>query len=443
MTGLRHNRPFRRFWLASTVSDFGSHLTTLAISVIVLVTLEGSPLDQGLVNASRWTPYLLFGLLAGIWVDRFRRRLVLVVGDIGRGLVLAALCVLAVTGVLAVPTLVVFMFVFGFLALMSDAAYQSFVPQLVPRSSLVRANFRLQQSETVAQISGSAVAGALIAIVTAPFALLIDALTYFFSGFVLLSLRQTESNRVPARAETSTGQRIVEGLRWVYQHPRLWPLAVGTPIWFIGSAVLGTVFPALVLLELDLGPLGLGVILGCAGIGSVIGLALSMRLDTRFGTGRVMVFMRLVQPVAVALVALSPTIAALPAGGTATAGAYATTADWPIELWAGVVAAALGQFVFGLAMGAEGPLEISYRQAVTPDRLLARMSATMRSVNRGMIVVGALLGGAIASMWSVAAALWIASAFMVAAGLVLAFSKFRTARIDHDVLPDEDAALKH
>ncbi|WP_052542263.1 MFS transporter [Cryobacterium roopkundense] len=98
MVGLRLNVPFRRFWLASTVSDFGSYLTTLALSVLVLLTLGGSPLDQGMVNAGRWAPYLLFGLFAGVWVDRFRRRLVLVVGDVGRGVLLTTVCLLALPG---------------------------------------------------------------------------------------------------------------------------------------------------------------------------------------------------------------------------------------------------------------------------------------------------------------------------------------------------------
>ncbi|MBG6185485.1 MFS family permease [Arthrobacter sp. CAN_A214] len=145
---LRHNSAFVRFWSASTVSDFGTYITTVALSVLILVSLNGTAFDQGLVNAARWAPYLLFGLLAGIWVDRFRRRTVLITGDVGRGLVLATLCLLGVLGLLNVPTVMVLVFSFGTLALMSDAAYQSFLPQLVSRPLLTRANARLQQSDT-------------------------------------------------------------------------------------------------------------------------------------------------------------------------------------------------------------------------------------------------------------------------------------------------------
>ncbi|MBC7725365.1 MAG: MFS transporter [Burkholderiaceae bacterium] len=438
MTGLRRNAAFRRFWLASTVSDFGSYLTTVALSVLVLLTLQGSALDQGIVSAGRWAPYLLFGLFAGLWVDRFRRRLVLIAGDLGRGLVLATTCLLALTGHLTVPVLVALIFAFGVLSLLGDAASQSFVPQLVPRDSLLRANYRLQQSETAAQLGGTALAGALIAAITAPVALFLDALSFLFSGAVLLTLSDDDANRRPARATTTTGQRIGEGLRFVYTHPRLAPMGIGTPIWFIGSAMLGTALPALVLLELGLGPLWLGLLLGCAGVGSVLGLTTSLPLDRRFGTGRVIIGARLVQPVAVALIALAPMFASSAGPASTTGLAITTGLVIAPGAAAAVIAVAAGQFLFGFAMGAEGPLETGYRQAVTPDRLQARMSATMRSVNRGMIVVGAPLGGAIAATAGAAAALWVAAAVMVVAALVLALSRFRTARIKSDSLGADD-----
>lgn len=109
---LRRYPAFVRFWLASTVSDFGTYITTLALSVLILVTMNGTPLDQGLVNAARWTPHLLFGLVAGVWIDRFPRPTVLIGGDLGRGLILTVVCVTAVTGALSVPTLIILMFTF-------------------------------------------------------------------------------------------------------------------------------------------------------------------------------------------------------------------------------------------------------------------------------------------------------------------------------------------
>lgn len=431
---LRHYPAFVRFWLASTVSDFGTYITTVALSVLILVTMNGTPLDQGLVNAARWAPYLLFGLVAGVWIDRFPRRTVLIGGDLGRGLILATACGAALTGILTIPALVVLMFVFGTLALTGDAAFQSFIPQLVPRPLLVRANARLQQSDTVAQTTGSAVAGGLVALITAPLALLVDAVSYVFSAAALFTLEQP-AGRLPPRSGERLRHKIAEGLRWVCRHPHLTPLVWSTHIWFIGSAILGTVLPTLVLHDLGLGALGLGLVMGCAGVGAVVGTTLSTRLGDRWGTGRAIVASRLVEPLAVAVVALSPLVAgAAPAGGATT-----PPLDWPGELWAAFVLAGAGQLLFGLAMGVEGPLEMGYQQAVTPDRLIARMSATRRSVNRGMIVVGAPLGGLIAARAGTDAALWVSVAFLLAALLVLLFSPFRDARIEAQQLTDEEA----
>ncbi|WP_049830794.1 MFS transporter [Arthrobacter sp. RIT-PI-e] len=441
MTGmrLRRNAAFVRFWSASTVSDFGTYITTVALSVLVLVSLEGTALDQGLVNAARWAPYLLFGLLAGIWVDRFRRRTVLITGDFGRGLILGTLCLLGALGVLNVPTVMGLMFGFGTLALMSDAAYQSFLPRLVPRPLLTRANARLQQSDTVAQTTGSAIAGGVVAVVTAPFALLLGAVTHVISGAVLVSLKHAGTDTPPSHAEGTVCRKIGEGLRWIYGHPRLAPLAWSSHTWFIGSAMMGAVLPVLVLNDLRIGAVGLGLVLTGAGIGSVVGTLISIRAGERWGTGRTMIAARLIQPVALALIALAPLVAAT--HGPLTEQLYDSPTEWPAALWAGFAVAVTGQFVFWLSMGVEGPLDMGYWQAVTPDRLIARMSATRRSMNRGMIVLGAPLGGFIATITSSSIALWTAAGIMVISASILLFSNFRTANVEHDQLTDEQAPI--
>jgi MFS family permease len=431
---LRRYPPFVRFWLASTVSDFGTYITSVALSVLILVTMSGTALDQGLVNAARWAPYLLFGLVAGVWIDRLPRRTVLIGGDLGRGLILTAVALASAAGLLSVPALVLLFFAFGTLALTSDAAHQSFLPQLVPRPLLTKANARLQQSDTVAQTTGGAVAGGLVALVTAPFALLLDAVSYFLSAAVLLTLKRP--SQAPIRSTQRLHRKVAEGLRWVYRHPYLAPLACSTHTWFIGSAILGTVLPAVILNDLGMGAVGLGLVMGCAGIGAVIGTTVSTRVGHRWGTGRTMVFARLAQPAAVALVALGPVVAR----GTGTGASFGSPLHWPGELWAAFALIGTGQLLFGAAMGVEGPLEMGFCQAVTPDRLIARMSATMRSVNRGMIVVGAPLGGLIATMAGAGTAIWASAAFLLLASVVLLFSRFRSVRTEDQQLTD-DAAL--
>lgn len=433
---LRRYPPFVRFWLASTVSGFGTYITSVALSVLILATMNGTALDQGLVNAARWAPYLLFGLVAGVWIDRLPRRTVLIGGDLGRGLILTGVALASAAGLLSIPALVILIFAFGTLALTSDAAHQSFLPQLVPRPLLTKANARLQQSDTVAQTTGGAVAGGLVALVTAPFALLLDAVSYFLSAAVLLTLQRP--SQAPVRSSQRLHRKVAEGLRWVYRHSYLTPLACSTHIWFIGSSILGTVLPAVILNDLGMGAVGLGLVMGCAGIGAVIGTTVSTRVGHRWGTGRTMVMARMAQPVAIALVALGPVVA----GATGTGESYGSPLQWTGEIWAAFALIGAGQLLFGAAMGVEGPLEMGFCQAVTPDSLIARMSATMRSVNRGMIVIGAPLGGLIATMAGAGTALWASVAFLLLASMVLLGSKFRSVRTEDQQLTDEEALAR-
>ncbi len=423
---LRRNAPFVRFWTASTVSDFGTYITTVALAVLVLVTLGGSAQDQGWVSAARWAPYLLFGLVAGIWVDHFSRTTVLVAADLGRGILLGLLCIGGVAGWLNVPLVVVAIFAFGMLSMLGDAADRSLLTQLVTRPLLVKANARLQQSDTVAQTVGGAIAGGLVAALSAPFALLLDAASFLFSGAIMASLPRRRPLRNTGAGPTLSA-RIGESLRWVYGHRFIGPMAWSTHVWFIGSAMLGTVLPVLVLHDAGLGAVALGLVLSCAGVGSVIGTGISLRAGQRWGTGPVMVVARGFEALSVVLLAI--VAGAVP--GWHEAGV-------PPGLVVGCIGAA--QLVWGIALGTGSPLEMGFQQAVTPDAMIARMSSVIRSANRGMIVIGAPVGGLIATVAGVAVALWVAAGFICLGLVLLAASPFRTARIEDEMLDDEAAA---
>ncbi len=427
---LRDHAPFVRFWAASTVSDFGTYVTSVALAVLVLATLGGNAQDQGWVSAARWAPYLIFGLLAGIWVDRFSRRSALMIADLGRAVLLGLLCVGGVSGWLSVPVVIAVVLGFGALSLIGDAAYQSFIPQLVPRRLLVKANVRLEQSDTVAQTVGGAVAGSLVAVLTAPWALLLDAGSFLLSGIVVATLpARPAGNDTPAmgRGEgASLRSRVAESLRWVYGHRYLGPLAWSTHVWFIGSAMLGTLLPVLILQNAGLGPIALGVVVSCAGVGAVVGTSVSARCGGRWGTGRVVVFSRGAE--AVSVVALAVIASLLPH--------IWPTAGGRVSL---LLCLGAAQLLWGLAMGAESPLEMGFWQGLTPDAMIARMTSVRRSANRGMIVLGAPLGGLIATTAGVGTALWVASVFIAAGMVLLAVSPFGAVRIEDVILDDEDA----
>ncbi|MET3807247.1 MFS family permease [Nakamurella sp. UYEF19] len=396
---------FRRFWVASSVSAFGTYVTTVALQVLVVDDLGGSATEVGLVNAARWAPYLLVGLLVGVLTDRLRRRPVLVVTDLGRAVVLAGIPLLAVLDRLTLPALLVLVAVLGLLSLGNDAAHQSFLPRLVPRSGLSRANARLQQSDAAAQTSGPALGGLLVALLGAPLAVLVDAASYLLSGVLTASIRTVEL--VPEREQRHLRRELVEGVRWVYRHRTLAPLAWSTHAWFLFFSVLGAVYAPFVLTTLGRSPLALGITLALAGVGGLVGVTASARVTAHVGLFGTMATGRLAEATGIAVIA---TAVVAPEAALVLLGA--------------------GQLLVGLGLGVEGPVDITYRQAITPDRLQGRMNTTMRSANRSVIVLAAPLGGLLADRAGPGVALAVSATGIALTVIALSQTGFRTAHLD-------------
>lgn len=396
------------FWLAETVSGFGSYITAIALQVLVVLTLGGSATDVGLLNAARWLPYLVLGLVLGALVDRRPRKPVLVATDVCRAALLAAIPALWLMGALSLPMLFAVVALLGLLTLLNDAASQSFLPRLVPAPALLAANARLDQGSAVAQTSGPVVAGAIVTALGAPAAFLVDAATYLFSALTTWRIRVVEPPPADAGAARNLWREIGEGVGFVYRHRMLGPMALTTHGWFLFNGMLGTVFTPFVLLELRLTAFDLGLTLAAAGVTGLVGALFASRIGERWGAGWAVIATRGAMPFAWGLIALAPALAD--------------------GRWGVVALLAAGQGLFGLAMGASNANEMGYRQAVTPDALQGRMNTTMRSINRGMIVVGAPLGGVLADAIGYGPTLWIGVAGFVAVTVLLAASPFRRAR---------------
>jgi MFS family permease len=402
---LRDRPGFVRFWTASTAAGFGSYVSVLALQVIVVQVLEAGATGVGLVNAARWAPYLLVGIVAGVLVDRARRRPVLVGADVARAALLMAVPALAFTGYLSVWSLMVTMALFGLMSLLHDAASQSYVPRLVPGPLLVRANARLDQSDALAQTTGPILAGALVSLLTAPLAMLVDAATRLLSAVTIARIRLEEppSQRLTLRG---VGREAKDGLRWVYRHRTLGPQTLGTHAWFLFNAAAGAVLAPFVLTGLGLSAFTFGVVLAIGGTGALLGSLSAVRLGTRFGAGRVAIASMAVNAVGWAIMAI----------GTGP--------------WAGALLVGLGQAVLGFSMGTSNPNEMGYRQVVTPDHLQGRTNATARSINRAMIVVGAPLGGLIGDTIGFQPVLFAtAVGFVIIAG-ILWLTPYRGATLD-------------
>ncbi|WP_406109762.1 MFS transporter [Streptomyces sp. NBC_01003] len=392
-----------RFWTASAVSAFGSQITGLALQVLTAVALSASATEVGIVNAARWVPYLLFGLVAGVVVDRRRRKPMMVTTDLGRAVLLGAIPVLYALDRLTIPTLCFFVFAFGVLSLLFDAANQSYVPQLVPKELLNAGYARVEQAGAVAGSTGPLIGGVLIKIMGAPLAVLVDAVTYLMSALLLASVKAPDP--VPdGGARRSLGSELREGVAWVYRHRTLASIALTSHAMLLFNSMVSTVFVVFALNELKIGEFGLAATYAFASVGAVLGGAFSARVAGRLDVGPTLIAFRLL-----AAIGWLPLV-------------LAGRGPWALA------SVSLAFFIVSLAIGIESPVEMSYRQAVTPDRLRGRMNATIRSMNWGMVAVGAPLGGVLADQVSYRFALWTGLSGAAAQALALTVSRTRGAR---------------
>lgn len=400
---------FALFWSSSTLGAFTGAVTALAFQVLIVKTLNASPLEIGLLNAANVVPYLLFGLIVGALMDRWRRKPAMVLASIGRALTLALVPVLWFTGTLTVWSFGALLLLFGSLTLIADSAAQPMLPHLVPRSQLVAANARLGQAGTVAQTTGPAFGGALVGWLGAPFAILIDAVAYVVSA-ILLSRIRVEEVRAQRRTDgRHLGHDIVEGLRWTYSHRTLAPMAASVNVWFLGNAIALTAFAPYALRELSLGPLLFGVVLAMGGVGGLAGALLAPSAGRRVGVGGAVLAGRLLSAIAWTAVLLLPH----PEGSS---------------LFVLAISLGLGQFLFGLGMGLEDPNEMGYRQAVAPDHLQSRVNASIRTVNRIMFLIGAVIAGGLATAFGYRVTIGVSVVVFLVAALIVLFSPLRLAR---------------
>lgn len=402
---------FSRFWWGEAVSGFGSGVTLLALQTMVVVTLQGTAVEVGWLNSARWLPYLLFGLVVGALVDRARRRPVMIVTDLARAVLLSLVPLAWSLDLLTFALLLVLVVLFGTASLINDAASMSFLPRLVPGAQLQRAHARLDSADAVAQTAGPAVAGALIRVVGAPLAVLVDALTFLFSAAVVATLpHKSEAPPEPSSRRNLRGLvgEIRDGVRWVYEGSGLGRLAAATHVWFAGQAVLLVALPTYAFIQLQLTALQLGLVLALGGVGAIAGAALSTAMGHRLGTGGTIICSHAVSAAGVAIM-IAASVAA--------------------SAWAATAVLAIGQLCHGWAMGVSNSDEMSYRQALTPDALQARTNTTMRSINRAVLVVVSPIAGLVADRLGFSEALAASALVFCVSTLMLALSPFRHARM--------------
>ncbi|SIC71097.1 Major Facilitator Superfamily transporter [Mycobacteroides abscessus subsp. abscessus] len=353
--------------MAAALSSIGSAISAVAMPVLVVQLLGASPFEVGVVNAAQFVPYAALGLVAGVYVDHWRRKPVLVWASVGRALSLGLVPVLWLAGSLQMWMLVVALLAFGAFSVFGFAATQSLLPRLVPTGQLVAANARLDQADAAAQTLGPAMGGGLVGLLGAPAAIVVDAISYLVEAVLIASVHAPEPQPEPRSRHLR--HEIGEGLKWTYRHRTLGPLAVSTHIWFLANGAAMTALSLLALRSMGFTPYAFGMLLTVFGVASLIGASLAPSTGDRIGVGRVIILARTAYPITWLLVACAP----------------------ESSLGDAVIFVALG--FQGIAAGIENANEMGYWQTLTPDRLLGRVNATRRSINQTMGALGAVLGG--------------------------------------------------
>jgi predicted MFS family arabinose efflux permease len=364
------DRPgFARLWFGQSVSLLGSQVTLVALPLTGVLTLHAGPTQMSALRVASTLPFLLFGLLAGAWVDRRSRLVVLTLSCLGQALLLAVIPALALAGGLRIELVYVVAFLVGILTVFFDVAYQAILPSLVRSESLVDANSRLETSRSLAQVIGPSVGGLLVQVVTAPMAILADVASFLFAAATLRTIPDPE--QAPAAAgRGSLLHEAREGLGALLGHPMLRAVSTATTLNNLTVAIATPVLFLFMVQVAHLGPTLVGMALAANGLGGVAGALAGAGASRRLSVPAILGLGLLLGAIGTLLIATAP--------------------GW-MPLNVAVVFA--GQATLGVALPFYNVNQLSLRQSLTPTRLQARVHASSRTLTWAAVPVGAVIGG--------------------------------------------------
>jgi MFS family permease len=393
---------FAKLLAGQTVSLLGSSVSDLAIPLLAIITLHATAPQMGVLSAASRLPYLLFGLFIGAWVDRLRRRPILISADLVRGSLTLLIPIAAWAGALRMEALWLVALLLATATVSFDVAYRAFLPSLVARDHLVEANSRLQVSASSTSI--------VVQTLDAPLAVLADAVSFFASA-ASLGLIGTKETPVAATDRRHILAEIWEGLRWLLAHPVMRLLTLTTGIFNIFAWFLFVLWVLYMVTDLHLAPAQIGLVFAIGAPGALLSSALTPRIHRRVGLGRGLIWAR---------VLMQAGLAAIPA-------AFGPTTVVVGEL-------AFGSFAFGFGLMLSNLLQNSYRQAITPESLQGRANAALLTIVYGVGPIGALLAGWLGATIGVRPTLWLGVVGTTIPLVILVLSPIRRlGSIDEEV----------
>lgn len=411
---LWHHRDFRLIWAGDTVSVFGMQVIGLAIPIMAVQLLQATPFEMGLLGALEMLAFLLISLPAGAWVDRWRKKRVIVIGDLSRAAVLLILPIAWMLNALAMWQLYVVALVTGAITVFFDVANQSYLPEIVDGDQIAEGNGKLSASQQTAGVLGPAAGASLIRAIGSPVAVAVTSACMAASSLLVSRVKHEEEPK-PREGRRPMRSEVAAGLKFVVGHPLLVRITACTGISNFASNVVVALFVLYVLRTLDLSETTLGLVFSVSAAGGLLGAVSASRVARWVGEGRSIPMTAVLIPIAAAS---TPLASMLPPVPTLLIGGF--VASWSVVVY--------------------NIVQVSFRQRLCPKPLLGRMNASIRFLVWGPIPLGALTGGILGSALGVVPALWIGVALMASAALPVVFSPLLMMRDlprELDALADE------
>src|SRR5438105_5103379 len=383
-----------KLWFGQSISETGRQISALALPTVAILVLGASPFQVGLLAACENLAFPLLGLVAGVYVDRLRRRPIMIVCDLVRLAALASIPIAFYLHSLSMPQLYAVALLTGVGTVFFDVSYQSYLPAIISRSDLVEGNSKLQVTGSVAQMVGPALAGFLIQIVGAARAVTVDATSFLLSVLSLWWIRRPEPTPQPGSEAGRSGffSEMLEGVRVVLGNPTISRIAGSTATSNLGGNMVFAVYLIFAYRFLHLSPGVIGLVFAAGAVGGLLGALSASWIAARIGVGPTLFVSILAGGLSLILVPLAQYGFAIPL----------LIASFFVGSWVNPV--------YNIT-------QVSLRQAMTPDRVQGRMNATVRTIIWGTIPIGAFIGGTIGTIYGVLPAIYVGIAVSLLSGV--------------------------
>jgi MFS family permease len=394
--GLLRHHDFRQLFIGDTLSQVGTQFTTLAIPVLAVKVLDAGAFQMGLLGTCEFLAFLVIGLPAGAWVDRWRKKRVLMTNDLLRAVALGSLPLAWAFDVLGFAQMLVVALVVGCCTVFFDVAYQSYLPDIVEPDHIGEGNAKLQAVQSVSMIAGPAAAGGLVKLIGAPLTVGLDALSFVWSATWVRRIRHVDTPP-PREDRRPLVVEVREGLSFVLRHPLLWRITACTSLSNLFSSIAGAML-VLFALRLGLDPAQVGLGFGVGAVGGLTAALLITRITAWVGEGRIIPLSTLIWMPAGFLMPLAGTVL-----------------DPLVALVGSSLLTTFGVVLYNVA-------QVSFRQRLCPRPMLGRMNASIRFLVWGTMPIGAFLGGVIGHQFGLRSVFWIEAFGAVLAALPVWFS---------------------